>query len=270
MKYEGADNISSLLIGNNANEEIHTAIKFQNSLEFSNPRNTRKLLEVSNKSLSLFTDLNSIYGFSDTLDKDIKVENIFRINFTGHYKWQLCHKGILQLSVEYGQPVFPRKAAIDLSELLGALITCFGEAPYNKLLELAEAAAKQKHGTMLIISDNVESEVIRLSSPMANIEQFELTSALAERITSIDGALFIDKEGLCHGFGIILDGVANGSGVQERGARYNSALRYLEYAENAKIPTVVIIVSEDKTIDIKFTDFTPKANAFEWLSPKTD
>ncbi|KQL33536.1 hypothetical protein AN960_20910 [Bacillus sp. FJAT-25509] len=50
----------------------------------------------------------------------------------------------------------------------------------------------------------------------------------------------------------ILDGIANENiGTISRGARYNSALRYLNYSKNKNIPCLIVIVSEDKYIDIK-------------------
>jgi hypothetical protein len=51
---------------------------------------------------------------------------------------------------------------------------------------------------------------------------------------------------MCHGFGTILDGMATESGDPSRGARYNSALRYVESAW----PCLAVVVSEDGGVDL--------------------
>ena len=56
-----------------------------------------------------------------------------------------------------------------------------------------------------------------------------------------------DPSGLCHGLGVILDGPATESGDRSRGARFNSAVKYLESAQSE---TVIVIVSEDGMINI--------------------
>jgi hypothetical protein len=50
---------------------------------------------------------------------------------------------------------------------------------------------------------------------------------------------------MCHGFGTILDGMASESGDPSRGARFNSALRYVE----AAWPCLAVVVSQDSGID---------------------
>ena len=62
-------------------------------------------------------------------------------------------------------------------------------------------------------------------------------------VTSIDGAtLLISRKGICYSIGVILDGKATNKGKSERGARYNSAVRYVE--NNKKKCVAVIILLE--------------------------
>ena len=74
-----------------------------------------------------------------------------------------------------------------------------------------------------------------------------LTPAELLPLTNIDGAVLLDPSGTCHAVGVIPDGVAKGRGDPARGARYNSAVRYMA---SHPPPTVIIIVSEDGMIDI--------------------
>jgi DNA integrity scanning protein DisA with diadenylate cyclase activity len=66
-------------------------------------------------------------------------------------------------------------------------------------------------------------------------------------ITAIDGAVLIDPTTTCYAIGVILDGLASNKGTPSRGARYNSAIRYVE---TCKYPCLAIIVSEDGSIDL--------------------
>ncbi|HIB66545.1 MAG TPA: hypothetical protein EYO33_15875, partial [Phycisphaerales bacterium] len=59
-------------------------------------------------------------------------------------------------------------------------------------------------------------------------------------------AVLLDPQGLCYGVGVILDGPATPQGSPARGARYNSAIRYL----SAHPGCLIIAVSEDGPVDI--------------------
>ena len=74
-----------------------------------------------------------------------------------------------------------------------------------------------------------------------------LDVSLIRSITSIDGATLLDDSGVCHSIGVILDGTASDKGTSERGARYNSAIRYVEFK---KRKCVAIIISEDGMVDL--------------------
>ena len=67
-------------------------------------------------------------------------------------------------------------------------------------------------------------------------------------LTSLDGAIFLDREGNCYAVGVILDGVAQKTGTTARGSRYNSTLRYLDNLQDGSVYAVVI--SEDGGVDL--------------------
>lgn len=74
-------------------------------------------------------------------------------------------------------------------------------------------------------------------------------------ISSIDGAIIIDEDGICYAIGVILDGKAYNVGDTSRGARYNSAITFIsnqitrekKWKNN---PYIGVVISEDKTLDI--------------------
>ncbi len=118
-------------------------------------------------------------------------------------------------------------------------------------------ASNQKHGTIIIISKNAMSETNRLKSQSFRVEPTEITPVVVKEITSIDGAVLIDTECNCYGIGVILDGMATNSGDTSRGARYNSAIRYVETIKNREnfSDCLAIVISEDGYVDLisKFT-----------------
>lgn len=72
-------------------------------------------------------------------------------------------------------------------------------------------------------------EASRLEESGISITPIDIsTGMLVEEITSIDGALICDVDGICYSIGTILDGIKSERTDSSRGARYNSAIRYIE------------------------------------------
>jgi DNA integrity scanning protein DisA with diadenylate cyclase activity len=68
----------------------------------------------------------------------------------------------------------------------------------------------------------------------------------------VDGAILLSPEGIIHSFGVILDGQASKNGNSARGARYNSAIRYIDEMSR-KVNCLALIVSEDGYVDLYST-----------------
>ena len=85
-------------------------------------------------------------------------------------------------------------------------------------------------------------EANRLRNQSTPIAACRLTSELLSHLTGIDGAVLVDPNGYCHAIGVILDGLATAQGNPARGARFNSALRYVEFAASRNVPTLAVIV----------------------------
>ena len=100
---------------------------------------------------------------------------------------------------------------------------------------------------MLVITTEALAEADRLKLQCTLVEPVPLTPLITRLVTSIDGAVLLDPEGYCYSIGVILDGRASGRGDSARGARYNSALRYVESSE---YPCIAVVVSEDGLVDV--------------------
>ena len=100
---------------------------------------------------------------------------------------------------------------------------------------------------MLIIAEDAAQETARLKRQGTAITPAPLSTALLQHATNIDGTILVDPSGVCHAIGVILDGEANDECTPVRGARYNSAVRYVL---NGKAKRMAFVVSEDRTLDV--------------------
>lgn len=102
----------------------------------------------------------------------------------------------------------------------------------------------------MVISAEAAAELTRLKNQATPIEPCVLTPKLLGHLTGIDGAVLVGTDGFCHAIGVILDGQATSKGDPGRGARFNSAIRYVESAKGRGISTMATVVSEDGGVDV--------------------
>ncbi|WP_088126198.1 diadenylate cyclase [Bacillus sp. JEM-1] len=127
----------------------------------------------------------------------------------------------------------------------------------TNIIDIVKCAYNQKHGTTLVITtpEVAETEVQRLKEQSIKIDVIDIKrnsyfKQVVEKITNIDGALYMDIDGYIHAIGVILDGYAKiGEGDSSRGARYNSAIRY-KNGKGVNGKCVIVVISEDGMIDI--------------------
>ena len=250
LKYEGDSSIGQLVICKEDHPNIDIALKLVSPINLTEHRKVRKLLEIVSKDLFLYSNGNQILGLTRLKDTyDAKNEDLFIIDFLGSHKWKLVHDNNDMMIVEYTNPTLS-KLKINrgiFDDLLNRIFPQITKDDLEKLWRLVNVSTNQKHGTLLIISSEAENESNRLKNQSTNIEPVMPDDALINNITSIDGAIMLDHHGICHSIGVILDGVATEKGNSARGARFNSAVRYVE---NNPKKCVAIIISEDGTVDL--------------------
>ena len=135
--------------------------------------------------------------------------------------------------MEFGAPRLPDQQ-LRRERLDDIASRVFHEWDSDALWALATAAADAEHGTMLVVSQGAATEAARLVSQALTVEPTRLDDSLVRQVTGIDGAVLVDPSGRCHAIGVILDGTATSGGDRSRGARYNSAVKYL--ASTGDIP----------------------------------
>jgi RNAse (barnase) inhibitor barstar len=252
LKYEGKDGLGKMLIAKKNHRNIRLTLQLQEPIQVKDYRKVRKFLELSNENSLIISDSALIYGLGEMVGKyNPKTESIFVINFISHFKWELMHDNNPMMIVEYRQPNIP-KDKIDSIKFYTDLKRIFKEINNNQLdnlWDITVEATKQQHGTMLVISDKAKEEAERLKNQSFSVNPFKLTSDFVHQISSIDGSILIDKDGLCYAIGVILDGIATEKGDSSRGARFNSAVRYYEHFGSQQ-PSIIVIISEDGMTDL--------------------
>jgi len=251
LRYEGAEGLGSMLITRRGHPNIREGLRLSRPIRIKDYRAVRKLLEISSgeNALSLLCDSAFIYGLGECVGSyDPGREDLFMINFTKHCTWSLQHDRHVMMRVMYGQPRLSQMQ-IEKERFKRHLRRIFRHVHLSEvetLWTLVLEAIKQKHGTMVVVSEDAAREAVRLENQSIRIEPLELTPAVMRMITAIDGAVMIDPRATCYAIGVILDGLASHKGNAARGARYNSAIRYVE----GKAKCLAIVVSEDGSIDL--------------------
>ena len=246
--YEGAAAHGRIILAKPEHPALDVQVKFGTEMTFRSTRAMRKLLELTDDDLALIANGTDIYALGTVADYQPQNQDLYEITVVDHATWQIHHDGTPLMKVAYGRPTLP-KPLLTPGEVSTTLNRVFDGATVDveRLWASVSAASRAAHGTMFVISEDAASEALRLSSQAIRVEPKELDGDLVAHLSCIDGAVLVDPQGLCHAIGVILDGLATDEGDLSRGARFNSAIRYWRTAE---APTVIMIASEDGSVDL--------------------
>jgi len=254
LRYEGSESLGRMILSTKDHPNVETSIHLQNVISLNNYRGIRKLLEISSNEMYLLCHSKGVYGVGKlkNISYDENAENLFVIEFTNHHTWVLKHSEHKMMVVEYGLPNLPSEpiGKKDFQDQTRIIFPQFSEEHLSSLWSIADRASKQKHGTMLVITDHAEQEAERLKNQSTSIRPVQLTPELILPLSSIDGALLVDPTAKCYSIGVILDGIATKKGDPSRGARFNSAIRYLDLVSKQKHQCLIVVISEDGMINL--------------------
>jgi DNA integrity scanning protein DisA with diadenylate cyclase activity len=216
----------------------------------------KKLMKTNDEGVYLISIdgyINGISRLKELKDEYDRYSDIFIVRFTGYYRWELNHKdGGVMMQVINGVPSLPSDP-VGEEKFRDHVRRRFSKSSpdENTLWKIIENAAKQNHGTMIVISSAAAEEADRLEEQSTVFkEPVVLSEEVLLMLSSIDGAVLVDPSGICHAAGVILDGNAvKGKGTRSRGARYNSAIRYIHAAEKQS-ECLAVVISEDGTINL--------------------
>jgi DisA bacterial checkpoint controller nucleotide-binding len=263
QKYEGKEGIGRIIFARPGHPHVGMHVSLLSPVPLQSFGAVRKLLQMASDDVSLLCDAAQVYGLGRVLPTyDMAAEDVFTVRFTKQFVWDLLHGEHRLMHVRYGQasiniPGFPEeKFRTDIARVFKGI----GNEAVDRLCGLARSAAAQKHGCMLVISSAAKTEAKRLDNQCTGVAPFPLTDAIIPKLTAIDGSVLIDTTGICHAIGVILDGAASPRCSPERGARYNSAIRYV-YGRN---DAMAVVKSEDGLVNV-FPDLRPQIRRSEIL-----
>jgi hypothetical protein len=213
-----------------------------------NVRGLRKMLHITMPTLAGLCDGKVLYGFGN-LSTAQAILPVLKFQWPGI--WQLTKDGAIVAQTKLQQDR-PKGGDLRDDRFCAAVQQVFGPlstTTTKHLRNLIMSATQQSWGTNVLISANAAAEAARLNSQCTKVNPFELTPAVMEQITALDGSVLIDPDGVCHAIGAILDGGVSERGDRARGGRYNSAVMYVECCSS---PSLIVVVSQDKTVDLVF------------------
>lgn len=252
MRYEQRVGRGRMLLVRANSANVDQQLVLRRSVRLSQTRTLRKLLELSGpKGLALLTDGEVVYGMGlARANYDPPTETMFSVTIAEQGTWELEHAGTRLLHVRYGRPMLPgqRVSREQFADIASRVFRESVELDLETLWELVQEASEAAHGTMIVVSESAAEEAERLGGQSLPVQPTHVTADQMRSLTAIDGALLFDPAGTLHALGVILDGTASlSSGDPARGARFNSAVRYLS---STPIRTMIVLVSEDGMINL--------------------
>ena len=254
-KYENLDLQGGIIFAQSRNQ-VECSIVFSQPIDFSikHLRQIRKVLQMTGNGSYMIVVKAKIIGIGATS------LTLRTIKFAGHQKWILLRGEEELFRFWKGKYSIP-----SISRTYFVKPTFRNEADCKFANTHLITELRHEHGSLMIISDkeNIIAEVNRLCSfergykinpidlKVQDKQKVYINLPVLRHLASIDGAIFMDRDFVCYGVGIILDGVALNPGSSARGARYNSSKCYIENRKkiDGKDYTAVV-VSEDESIDI--------------------
>ena len=239
-------------------------------LEHSNLRALRKQLRTcGDGALAVWKDENDrVYKTVGIISGEI-VKNLPYFEFKKRAEWYFIvpdlegidgrrvryTKGIFTLPILNLEKAYETKlAALNIKETQRRRIRC-----------ILGGIQECEHGAILIIGQAkmIKTQASRLGSnkrgvllkPKVSLIQKDeqLNKSVLKQFASVNGAIFLDYNGNCYAFGVILDGVAKYPGNNSRGSRYNSTKTFLEWIRkkrNYKSAVLGVVKSEDGMVDL--------------------
>lgn len=248
--YEQGAAEGHVLVANNPHPAVTVSTSFQHPVSADAVRQIRKMLETTGPQQALLVAGGSAHGIGhyDPELVDDPDNEVLEIVVTGHARWELRHHTRPVMVVRHGSARLPRPL-FDPERLTDLAAQVLKDADTEALLAVVDAASSFGYGSTIVVSDKAENEADRLGAHGVPVMPQILTPDLFTSLAHIDGAFLVDPQGTLHAFGVILDGSADGAhGDPARGARYNSAVRYVTTHQADGV--LVVVTSDDGGVDL--------------------
>jgi hypothetical protein len=246
LRYEGHTGIGRLELAAADDPNISYVLRLARPANLTETRWARKLLQMARADAALICEYGTIVGLGRV--SDVSAEP-FSIEFLDHHLWELRRGAQVLFRCSFGEVRLPQEP-IGQDRFVENMRRVFGtiqNPAIRRFRIVLDLLAQLRHGSSLVIAADAKSEAKRLARQGTVIEPTPLTKELIESASAIDGTILANEQGVCHAIGVILDGQASDESVPSRGARYNSAVRYVT---DAPVPRMAFVISEDRTVDV--------------------
>lgn len=245
-------NTEGLILFTDNPDNVDFQFRFDNFEDFGffeqkNLKLLRKLLELTSikKGIGLITDTNRIYGIGSIKEGALN----YSVSFEDDHRWILSKNDTELLAMKDNSLLFVN-AKLTASEFSNYIAQVFPEIKDTKtednMFNIIKALIKQQKGTILVAMKDVKQYIDRYRDLAMLIEPVQLDEKNVEKLSSIDGAILMDENCICYGFGVVLDGIDTGAGNRARGSRYNSSERFFNYyKQQYNADLFVFILSDD-------------------------
>lgn len=246
--YEGAETTGALLLAPRGHPSVDVLLEMAETTPVRATRAARKTLELSRGQVAPLSDGAVIWGLGRVARPyDPGREDLFEVRFAGRGRWELRHAGEVLFAVAHARP--PRPAPVLARGAFEAVAreALSASAPdLPRLWDAVAAVIATARGSTVVVSADAPAEARRLAAQGTRIAPRRLEPDVLQAATGIGGAMLLDPAGVCHGIGVILDGVATPHGARSRGSRFNSAANYVRGRSGA----LAVVVSDDGSVDL--------------------
>lgn len=246
LMYEGRIGAGRIIFAEAEDPNVHYVLRFATPVPLSQARWARKALQMATKETALIAGYDAIYGLGKISDVSAPP---YCIDILAPQQWDFKRGDQVLMRTHFGEAHLPQEP-ISTARFVENMERIFKGIPshaVNRFRIVLDLLTQLPRGSMLVIAEDAALEASRLGQQGTLIDPTPLTKELLERCTSIDGSIISDPDGICYAVGVILDGTANDECTPSRGARYNSAVRYVGGSEARRM---AFVVSEDRTLDV--------------------
>ena len=244
--YEGRAGIGRLILAQAGNPDVDFWMQLAESVPLRQTRWVRKLLQMTGEGIALIANYQSVLGLARFHPHG---PPLYHVEFVGKHEWDFNRGREILMRVTFGEArlatdLVPRARFIDN---LQRLFPNVSDEAVERHRTVLDQMVQQIHGSMLLVAVDAKAEAVRLESQGTRITPQPLTAELFASVSQIDGTIIVDPEGLCYAVGVILDGAASENCTPSRGARYNSAIRYVAHGSAQRL---ALVYSDDRSLDV--------------------
>jgi hypothetical protein len=245
LRYEKRPGLGSLIIAGTGDPNIEFTIRLAKPVPLSNTRWARKMLQMATAETALIVDDDgSILGLARSAGAPP-----FCVEFIDHNQWDFRRAEQVLLRYSFGEVRLPQEPIGEerFIDNMRRVFKGIDEPAIGRYRNVLNLLVQLRHGSSLVIASDAAEEAQRLTQQGTVIMPTPITRELLERATAIDGSILADPQGICYAIGVILDGQASAESTPSRGARYNSAVRYVSHKSARRM---AFVLSEDRTLDV--------------------